>query len=359
MSVRRQHGDKWYFRTVVKLKDGTSKRMFGVPGKWGLPNTKVAALEAERRAIAEALGLGPPQEEVRPPGSTLSDFAPTFLASSEVANKHSSVSSKEQILRDHLLPALGHLPLRGVTYSIIEDHKIHLLSTGLSRKTVNNILTVLRSMLSLAAKRGMIPSIPQFEWLKVDRQKFDFLTFEEAERLLGGAEEEWCPLLLVALRTGMRHGELLGLRWEDVDLRAGRLMVRQAIVRNRVTTPKNHREREIPLGDGVLATLKSIRHLRGPLVFCSPSGAALTRASCKWPLWRACAKAGLRRIGWHVLRHTFASHLAMRGVPLKVIQELMGHSTIQMTMRYAHLAPEVARDAVRLLDERIPLGSRK
>ena len=64
----------------------------------------------------------------------------------------------------------------------------------------------------------------------------------------------------------------------------------------------------------------------------------------------SCRKAGLREIGWHVLRHTFASHLAMRGAPLKAIQELLGHATIQMTMRYAHLAPEVVNETVRLLD---------
>lgn len=69
------------------------------------------------------------------------------------------------------------------------------------------------------------------------------------------------------------------------------------------------------------------------------------------PLWRACRKAGLRPIQWHACRHTFASHLVMRGVPLKAVQELLGHSTIQMTMRYAHLGPEVTRDAVNLLDK--------
>lgn len=70
----------------------------------------------------------------------------------------------------------------------------------------------------------------------------------------------------------------------------------------------------------------------------------------KWPLWRVCKRAGLRRIGWHVLRHSFASHLVMKGVPLKVVQELLGHATMEMTMRYAHLSPNVGRDAVKLLD---------
>ncbi|MGE5184808.1 MAG: tyrosine-type recombinase/integrase [Acidobacteriota bacterium] len=108
--------------------------------------------------------------------------------------------------------------------------------------------------------------------------------------------------------------------------------------------------REIPLGEDVLKALKAHRHLRGKLVFCTMEGEVFSVGEPRYWLAQVCRKAGLREIGWHTLRHTFASHLAMRGAPLKAIQELLGHATIQMTMRYAHLAPEVARDAVRLLD---------
>ena len=76
------------------------------------------------------------------------------------------------------------------------------------------------------------------------------------------------------------------------------------------------------------------------------------------PIWRACKRAGLRPISWHVLRHTFASHLVMRGVPLKAVQELMGHATIEMTMRYAHLSPDVRRNAVQLLDHGKTMATR-
>jgi site-specific recombinase XerD len=96
--------------------------------------------------------------------------------------------------------------------------------------------------------------------------------------------------------------------------------------------------------------LKDARHLRGPLVFCGADGHMLTKNEVKHPLWRAYRKAGLRQIGWHVLRHTYASHLTMRGAPLKVVQELLGHSTIRMTEKYAHLSPNVKTDAVKLLD---------
>jgi len=94
-------------------------------------------------------------------------------------------------------------------------------------------------------------------------------------------------------------------------------------------------------------------------VFCDEGGRILTDTEVRRPLWRACKRASLRMITWHILRHTFASHLVMRGAPIRAVQELLGHSTILMTMRYAHLAPEVAREAVQLLDlDGQHLGSR-
>jgi integrase len=122
------------------------------------------------------------------------------------------------------------------------------------------------------------------------------------------------------------------------------------VARGQFGTPKSGKSREIPLSLEALRELKSHRHLRGELVFCAPDGKLRGKEECKHPLWRACKKAGLRRIGWHALRHTFASHLVMRGAPIKAVQELMGHSTIEMTMRYSHLSPDVRRDAVALLD---------
>lgn len=148
----------------------------------------------------------------------------------------------------------------------------------------------------------------------------------------------------------MRIGELLALQWQDVDLVAGRINVRRNVVWGHVGTPKSGKSREIPLSNDALKALKDHRHLRGALVFCDAGGHMLTDGEVRSPLWRACKRAGLRLITWHVCRHSFASHLVMRGAPIKAVQELLGHSTILMTMRYAHLAPEVARDAVQLLD---------
>ncbi len=337
------------------------------------------AEEAERRAIARVLETGKVRKElpITKEVPTVREFHEVFLEASRIKNKPSSVESKEMILRVHILPRLGDLRIDAVTYAVIEDFKVALSKTPihnvekrygaklraakgklvdekpsrlLSAKTINNVLTVLRRMLVVARKRGYLESVPDVEWLKNERPDFDFLDFDEAERLVKAADGEWRTMILVALRTGMRHGELIGLRWQDVDLVAGRITVRQNIVWGHVGTPKSGKPREIPLGDEVKAALKAHRHLRGPLVFCDLAGRVLTEGETRGPLWRACKRAGLRPITWHVARHTFASHLVMRGGTMRAVQELLGHSTILMTMRYAHLGPEVARDTVRLLD---------
>jgi integrase len=380
MSVRRDKRFRtWFYRKWVRTPDGRKVRIFGTPKAEGLPESRAGAEEAERRAITRVLNTGElkkpvPTKEAVP---TIREFHEVFLDASRIKNKPSSVESKEMILRVHILPRLGDLRLDQVTYAVIEDLKIALAKTPignvektygikkarakgkpveekpsrlLSPKTINNVLTVLRRMLVVARKRGLIDSVPEVEWLRGDKPDFDFFDFEEAERLVAAAEGEWCTMILVALRTGMRIGELMALRWQDVDLVAGRITVRQNVVWGHIGTPKSGKPREIPLSNDALATLKSHRHLRGPLVFCDMGGHMLTEGEVRHPLWRACKRAGLRQITWHVLRHTFASHLVMRGVPMKAVQELLGHSTILMTMRYAHLAPAVTRDAVQLLD---------
>jgi integrase len=132
------------------------------------------------------------------------------------------------------------------------------------------------------------------------------LTFEEANRLIDGAEAEWRAMIIVALRTGLRHGELIGLRWIDTDLDAGRLVVRQAVSEGVIGTPKNGRMREVPLCKQALDALRD-RPRNDQYVFCAADGSMLTHAQTRWPLKRALKNAGLRHIGWHALRHSFAS----------------------------------------------------
>lgn len=351
MSAIKKHG-RWYFRKRLK----GHPRIFVTPADYGLSNTKVGAEEAGRRRIAELVdGRKPPTQTVAT-GPTLDEFKPIYIEHSEAKNAHSTVEAKLQILRAHLSPAFGALPLTAITFAGIEDFKNRLVldpdrgGKGLEPKTANNILTVLRRLLMLAYKRGKLATVPEIEWFSTEASSFDFLTFDESDELVEAGTGEWATMILVAVRCGLRQGELLGLRWEDVDLKLGRLNVRQSIVRNRVKSTKSRKFRVVDLGDDVRAALAAHRHLRGPLVFCDADGRALTKGECKWPLWHACTGAQLRRIGWHVLRHTFCSQLAMRGASPTTVQKLAGHSTLRMTERYMHLSPNVTQDAVKLLD---------
>lgn len=296
---------------------------------------------------------------------TVREFSKIFIETSRLRNKASTIDAKNAVLNCHLLPLIGRMRIDSITYTVVEDLKLALAKKTITRvakekraeartispKTINNALMCLHRMLVVARKRGLIDRVPDFEWLHAPLPEFDFLDFDEAKRLVSAADGQLRTMILTALRTGLRHGELLALRWQDVDLVAGRITVRQNVVRGVIGTPKSGKPREIPLGEEVLAALKSHRHLRGPFVFCNMAGKMLTDSELKNPLTHTCRRAGLRPVGWHVLRHSFASHLAMRGATLKVIQELLGHSTITMTMRYAHLAPRVSREAVRMLDE--------
>jgi integrase len=290
--------------------------------------------ELELRA---AIVAGTYRTEAAP---TLQSFSEDYLRDAAATNRARTVREKAASLRRAILPALGRLALD---------------------KVVNDEIALVLHMLGLAKRWGLISEVPTCARLKVPPPSFDFLTFDEAARLehAGQREQPWGTMIVVALRTGMRRGELRALRWQDVDLVAGRLTVAQAMDdRGVVTPPKNGRTREIPLGEDARQALSGHRHLRGPLVFCRADGAAFTQREMERPLQRACVRAGLRPVGWHVLRHSFASHLTMRGVPPLAVMQLGGWSSLAMVQRYAHLSPDVRRDAVRLLD-RGPVTNKK
>ncbi|QSQ11911.1 tyrosine-type recombinase/integrase [Myxococcus landrumensis] len=373
--------EAWWVDVKYQHPDGRVERI----RKASPVNTRRGAEEYERQ-VRHALLTGSYGKEKTPEKRMLmlAEFTPRFLVYSENNNKHSSVVTKRQILKDHVLPFFSAMALDTIGPAEIEDFKALMrkklsrararkgvpsseaickrTGTGpepLSPKYINNVLNVLHKLLALAQEQGVITLAPRVKLLRTKKPAFDFLSFEEAEHLIMAAEPEWRPLLLVALKTGLRQGELIGLQWSDLDLRRCKLNVRRAIWRGKSGLPKGGCERTADLPVSVVDALKGFRHLRGPYVFCQENGQPLTDGLMKWPLRRALNQAGITReqgrIGWHDLRHTYGSHLAMRGVPLKVIQELMGHANISETMRYAHLSPETRASFVQQLDMPPPL----
>ena len=179
--------------------------------------------------------------------------------------------------------------------------------------------------LRAAKRKTLISAIPEFDWWKVVEPKPRFLSFKEAARVVEASKRE--PLaratIVVALNTGLRLGELLALNWDAIDLEAGSLHVRAAVVVNIEGSPKSGRDRVVSVNDAALRLSNE----------------------AKGPLRRTRARSGVPHFGWQSLRHSFASHLVMRGVPLKTGQDFLGRATIE----YAHLSPDVVRDAVRTL----------
>ncbi|HEX4449098.1 MAG TPA: site-specific integrase, partial [Polyangiaceae bacterium] len=154
--------------------------------------------------------------------------------------------------------------------------------------------------------------------------------------------------------AGLRRGELIGLRWCDVDLRRRITTVQQAVWKGIVDVPKSGRGRVIPMTDALANALARHRHLRGERVFYDDAGQPATEKILRGWLAAAQRRAGLARAtgALHVLRHTFCSHLAMRGAPAKAIQELAGHEDLATTLRYMHLSPAARESAIALLNRR-------
>jgi len=349
VSVRRRKDGRWLYDITIKRNGVVQLRE-----KKGGHATARAAREAETARRAALLD-GAPAASVK--AVTFSELSTEVLVlHASVNNKASELASKKSIFAQHLVPYFGETPIDAIGRREIAGYKAAKLKPvngeGLAPKTVNNHLTVLGKSLALAVEWGRLRTAPKMGFLRVPEPTITFLTFEEAPLLLDGADVgAWRAMILLGLRAGLRQGEILALRWPNVDLVRGALHVREAIWRGIVGTPKGGRSREVPLSDELRAALRELpSRFAGGLVFPAEGGRHLRKNECKWPLWRACKTAALRRVGWHVLRHTFASHLVMRGVSLKAVQELLGHKDIKMTMRYAHLAPGITRDAVALLD---------
>lgn len=266
-------------------------------------------------------------------------------------NKPSTIASKRSKLDRHIIPFFGAMTLCSIDRLAIDRYKATKLEQGLARKTINNHLTILRRALDVAKEWGLIRRVPTFQWMQNERPGFDFFTADESERLLGSTTGLQRVMILTALRTGMRRGELLALRWANVDLDKRRIRVAEAISDGVVTAPKNHKARFIPISVELAAALRSLDQ-DGPYVFHGEGGTRLTTDEVKRLVPYACDDAGLRRLNWHALRHSFASQLVMAGVDIRTVQELLGHSNVTQTMRYAHLAPGHLEDAVAVLDRR-------
>ncbi|MFI5298648.1 MAG: tyrosine-type recombinase/integrase [Polyangiales bacterium] len=265
-----------------------------------------------------------------------------------VENRASTYAFDEKALRVHLIPRIGDERLDAITPQAVAELKRSLVAHGLAPKTVNNYLGVLHVCLATAHEWGLVGTVPCIRKLSVPNTGYKYLTGAEVSTLLASlARGYWRTLVMFVLHTGARSGETAGLRWSDVDLDAEHPSVTFRL--------SSHVGAEDPTKTNTIRVVPITRELReelyaldreNPLVFARPDGRPADMKNCGALLKRSCARAGVRQVSWHPLRHTYATDLTASGVSLRVVQELLGHSTIEMTMRYAHVAPTTMRDSV-------------
>lgn len=345
---REDRGGQWAVDFTFTHPNGMRQRV----RKISPVNTKQGAEKYERQLREQLLAEG----TLDSPGSiTVAEFAREYLEHIKTRVRLNTFIAAEADIRLYIVPFLGKIPVSGLTKRDTDIFMDALSRTGLKPSSRNRTLTRLSNMLKLAEDWGVSRRAPKIEKFKVSKKNPDFLDFQEADTLLSGCSPTYRVAVALALKAGLRIGEIQGLQWQDVDLKRMRIMIR----RNRQDThegaPKSGRERVIPIPQTLADELaRTVRVIDCPYVVCSEDRKPASRAALNSWLEHELARLKIYRanskISWHDLRHTYASHLAMKGVPLKVIQELLGHASIEMTMIYAHLSPETKTDAVRCLD---------
>ena len=355
--------------TVYKRKDGRWVASVTLPDgkrKSFYFKTKAEAIAAKNQAaVANAQGA-----LIASPDQTLGDFLRDWLHhAARQTLRERSFDRYNDMIELHILPLLGKVKLQKLTPQHLQRFYSQK-SEQLAPATVRVIHAVLHRALSDALRWELVSRnvCDVVKAPRVPKKEMHALTFEQARHLLKTAQGDPLEALYVlALTTGMRQGELLGLKWEDVDMQHGKVTIKRALSRFRhqglkVTEPKTEKSRRtIPLIPLALEALRQHRvrqqerrRAAGPRwkdqgwIFCNTQGGPLYADHVVEHSFRPLLeRAGLPRIRFHDLRHSTASLLLALDVHPKFVQELLGHSTISMTLdTYSHVLPSMLEDAL-------------
>jgi integrase len=265
-----------------------------------------------------------------------------FIENYSKVNKRSWKDDKCRL--SGLAAFFGDVPLQGVSPLDIEKFKSASISKGLSKSTVNRYLAILKRMFNVAITWGKAKDNPMKQvklYSECDNLKERILSPDEEARLLANSPEHLVPILIVALNTGMRRGEILGLPWEQVDLKAKEIKVMRT---------KSGKPRVVDINSHLFETLLGLKKQdrNGQYVFLNPN-TGRPYGKLRRSFETACGKARIRDLRFHDLRHTFASWLVERGADIIRVKELLGHSTVRITERYLHSNRDERKRAVELL----------
>jgi integrase len=292
------------------------------------------------------------------------DFAKkTYLPYAKVNLSVSTYNRCEGIIQNHLVTYFNAHRIFKITRKQVENYK-QKRAKEVEPATVNREFSRLRHMFKCAIDWGYIKNNPckGVKELKEPPGRVRYLSHEEMDRLLMACDPASLlenpnnknrdlsklvsvylkPIVLIAIHSGMRRGEIMGLKWKDIDFKEKRITLMET---------KNNDLRTIFMNDVLIRVLKALPvQLHSEKVFTGINGNMVSVA-----FERACKRANINDFRFHDLRHTFASYLVMGGINLRTIQTLLGHRDLRMTMKYSHLSPEYLQEAVLTLEKSLTL----
>ena len=324
--------------------------------------------KAAQQARTELLGALDRHSYVAPDKTTMAEYLRgQWLPAIQPRVRPGTWIEYQRKVDTHLIPALGQVPLQQLTTAMLNAHYQQLLAAGVGPRTVQYVHATIRKGLNDAIRWGLLVRNPAVYAAPPTprRGELQVWTAEELRQFLDGVRDDrlYAAWRLAAL-TGMRRGEVLGLRWADLDLDGGWLAVRQTLIvvdnHPQVSEPKTARgRRRLALDPDTTGALRGHRRIQAAerlaagsawtiseLVFTRPDGALLHPEYVRRLFDRHLQRAGLPRIRFHDLRHTYATLALQAGVHPKVVSERLGHTTVAMTLDiYSHAIPALQQDA--------------
>ncbi len=247
-----------------------------------------------------------------------------------------------------LVEKFGDMELNMFSVEMLEQWQSARIAKGNEPSTANRLLATLKHMFTKAADWNMVSDqaskcVRKVKLLEENNKRLRYLSLNECNELVSSCDTHLKPIVITALNTGMRRGEVLGLQWDKhIDLKHGFILLDKT---------KNGERREIPINKTLRETLTGLtRRLDVPYVFYDPT-TGKPYAEVRRSFNTALRLSKIHDFKFHDLRHTFASHLVMAGIDITTVKELLGHKTISMTLRYAHLAPSHKVKAIAVFDQ--------
>ena len=369
-NIRKRKDGRWEGRYTVGHDPETGKAII----KNVLGKTQAEVKEKLKKAIEENVGIDYGRAKTYTVGSWLEVWMENYA---KIKLRPSTYKTSQGFLKNHIKPQIGGIPLADLTSLDLQRFYKHLLDggrvdrveakkkpKGLAPKTVRNIHQMIGSAYNLAIEQKLVSKNPAQGCAlpKVEHKEMKTLTADQLSAFFCEAKDSGVyELYYLDLATGLRRGELLGLKWTDVDFQHGALKIQRAISRQNskvVEAPLKTKNayRTLPLSADAISVLKMQKCKVGnsEWVFPSPSGGPMSPDSVLHMLQRVLKRAGLPRIRFHDLRHTFATLALENGMDVKTISAMLGHVSAVTTLDiYTHITGDMQRAAAASIDRSI------